>query len=242
MNLSGRAALVTGGGQRVGRAIALALGEAGMRVAVHYHESRAGAEETLSALSERGSSGVVLGGDLRRGSVCAQVVETAVAQLGGLDVLVNSAAVMHRTPFGETSPEQWDDILDLNLRAPFLLSQAAAPHLRRVRGAIVNVADLSAFETWPGYVPHGASKAGVVYLTKALARVLAPDVRVAGVAPGTVLLPEGWTAADAARQRGTTPLQRLGTPEDVTRTVLFLLLSDYITGEVLVVDGGRHIR
>lgn len=213
-----------------------------MRVAVHYHESRAGAEETLRVLGERGSSGTVVGGDLRDADMCAHVVDAAVAQLGGLDVLVNSAAVMHRTPFGETSGEQWTDILDLNLRAPFLLSQAAAPHLRRTRGAIVNIADLSAYETWPGYIPHGLSKAGLVYLTKALARVLAPDIRVTGVAPGTVLLPEGWTAADAARQRGTTPLQRLGSPEDVTRTVLFLLHSDYITGEVLVVDGGKQIR
>lgn len=242
MNLSGRAALVTGGGQRIGRAIAIALGEAGMRVAVHYHESRDGADETVRTLREQGTTGIVVGGDLREASAPAHIVETVVSQFGGLDVLINSAAVMHRTAFGETSSEQWSAILDLNLRAPFLLSQAAAPHLRRSRGAIVNVADLSAFETWPAYIPHGVSKAGIVYLTKALARVLAPDVRVAGIAPGTVLLPEGWTAADAARQRGTTPLQRLGSPDDVTRTVLFLLHSDYITGEVLVVDGGKHIR
>ncbi|HLZ07804.1 MAG TPA: SDR family oxidoreductase, partial [Chloroflexota bacterium] len=154
----------------------------------------------------------------------------------------NSAAAMQRTPIGEISAEDWDHILDLNLRAPLLLSQAAAPHLRRTRGVIVNIADLSAFETWPGYIVHGVSKAGLVYLTKALARVLAPDVRVTGIAPGTVLLPEGWTDADAARQRGTTPLQRLGSPDDVTRTLLFLLDSDYITGEVLVVDGGRMVR
>jgi pteridine reductase len=108
-------------------------------------------------------------------------------------VLVNSAAVMVRTPFGEVTPKQWDDIMALNLRAPFFLAQAAAPLLRAARGVIVNIADLAAFETWPGYVPHGISKSGVVHLTRSLARVMAPEVRVAGIAPGTVLLPTTGT-------------------------------------------------
>jgi len=104
-------------------------------------------------------------------------------------VLVNSAAVMNRTPFGEITPAQWDDIIVLNLRAPFFLAQAAAPHLRRAKGAIINIADLAAFETWPAYLPHGISKAGVVHMTRSLAKILAPDVRVAAIAPGTVLMP-----------------------------------------------------
>jgi pteridine reductase len=106
----------------------------------------------------------------------------------------------------------------------------------------VNIADLAAFETWPGYLPHGLSKAGIVYMTRALARVLAPDVRVAGVAPGTVLLPDNWAATDEERLRRTTPLQRTGSPADVTATVLFILDSDYLTGETIIVDGGRHVR
>jgi pteridine reductase len=155
---------------------------------------------------------------------------------------VNSAAVMLRMPFGEVTVPQWEMVLGLNLRAPFFISQAAAPHLRERRGAIVNVADLAAFETWPGYLPHGISKAGVVYLTRALARVMAPEVRVNGIAPGSVLLPENWSGEDASRLNATTPLARLGSPADVTRTILFILDSDYLTGETIIVDGGRHIR
>jgi len=182
------------------------------------------------------------GADLTRPEQLTGLVESVVKRFGGLDVLVNSAAVMLRTPLGETDASQWDDIMALNLRAPFLLSQAAAPHLRRARGVIVNIADLAAFETWPGYLPHGLSKAGVVYMTRALARVLAPEVRVAGIAPGTVLLPDNWSDADEERLRRTTPLQRTGTPADVTATVLFILDSDYLTGETIIVDGGRHVR
>ena len=156
--------------------------------------------------------------------------------------LVNSAAVMVRTPFGDVTPKQWDDIMALNLRAPFFLAQAAAPLLRAARGVIVNIADLAAFETWPAYLPHGISKSGVVHLTRSLARVMAPEVRVAGIAPGTVLLPEHWDAAAAEHLRETTPLERSGSPADVTSTVLFILDSDYLTGETIIVDGGRHVR
>src|SRR4029079_9272893 len=139
------------------------------------------------------------------------------------------------------TPGQWDDILNLNLRAPFFIAQEAAKHLPD-GSAIVNIADLSAFETWPGYIPHGVSKAGVVQITRALARVLAPRIRVNAVAPGTVLLPEGWDPASAERLRDTTPLQLSGTPEDVAQAVLYLIDAPYVTGEVLIVDGGRHVR
>ena len=132
--------------------------------------------------------------------------------------------------------------MGINIRAPFFVAQAAAAHLRKSRGAIVNIADLAAFETWPAYVPHGISKAGVVHMTRSLARVLAPEVRVNGIAPGTVLLPEGWDTRADERLRQTTPLARTGTPEDVSSAVIFLLESDYITGETIIVDGGRHIR
>jgi pteridine reductase len=138
--------------------------------------------------------------------------------------------------------DQWDDIMSLNLRAPFLLAQAAAPLLRAGRGAIVNIADLAAFEVWPAYIPHGISKSGIVHLTRSLARILAPEVRVAGIAPGAVLLPNNWSEEDAERLRSTTPLDRIGSPSDVSSTVLFILDSDYLTGETIIVDGGRHVR
>ena len=246
MQLRGRSALVTGAGRRVGQAIAVALGAEGMRVAVHYHGSETGAAETARLIERAGGEAVLLSGDLSTGEAPARVAVEAAERLGGLAVLVNSAAIMERTPFGETTPEQWERIFGINLRAPFLLAQAAAPHLRAEAGrggaAIVNIADLAAFETWPGYIPHGLSKHGVVRLTESLARVLAPEVRVNAVAPGTVLLPENFSDADAEHLRETTPLGRHGSPDDVVQAVRYLLAADFVTGETIVVDGGRRVR
>jgi pteridine reductase len=149
---------------------------------------------------------------------------------------------MMRTPLGEVIPADWDAMFALNLRAPFFVSQAAAPALAAERGAIVNIADLAAFETWPAYIPHAISKAGVVKLTESLARRLAPEVRVNAVAPGAVMLPESWSSDSASRLASTTPLRRLGTGDDVARAVLYLLEADYVTGETILVDGGRHVR
>lgn len=242
MELRGKVALVTGGGRRVGRALAEALAGRGVSVAVHYNETATGAEDVVRGITARGGRAVALRADLTRRDAPAALVEKVGEQLGALDVLVNSAAVMVRTPFGETDPDAWDSMFALNLRAPFFLSQAAAPLLRRARGAIVNIADLAAFETWPGYVPHGITKGGVVQMTRALARIMAPEVRVNAIAPGTVLLPDDWSETDSARLDQTTPLKRQGSPADVAQALLYLLEADYVTGETIIVDGGRHIR
>jgi pteridine reductase len=242
MELRGRVALVTGAGHRVGRAIAVELGRAGMRVIVHYNATGQGARETAGLVEGAGGEARLAQCDLTRPASAGRLIEDASSTFGGLDVLVNSAAVMRRTPLGEVTPDEWDAMFALNLRAPFFLAQAAAPLLRQRRGAVVNIADLAAFETWPAYIPHGISKAGVVQMTRALARALAPEVRVNGVAPGSVLLPESWTEADARRLAESTPLRRLGSAEDVARAVRFLLENEYITGETLIVDGGRHVR
>ncbi|HKO16026.1 MAG TPA: SDR family oxidoreductase [Gemmatimonadaceae bacterium] len=242
MELRGKVALVTGAGRRVGRALALALGAQGTRVAVHYAAASAGAAETARLIAADGGAAATFGADLTEPAAPARLVSDVVAALGALDILVNSAAVMERTPLGEVTPAAWDAMFALNLRAPFFLAQAAAPHLARARGAIVNIADLAAFETWPAYIPHGISKAGIVHMTRALARALAPHVRVNGIAPGAVLLPASWSNADAEHLRQSTPLERLGTPADVAGTLLFLLQSEYVTGETIIVDGGRHVR
>ena len=242
MELRDRVALVTGGGIRVGRALALALAEKGVRVAVHYNSSADDAREVASSIEASGGQARTFSADLTRADAPAALVAGVVDAFGGLDILVNSAAVMVRTPFGEVDARRWDDIFALNLRAPFFLAQAAAPHLRRTKGAIVNISDLAAFETWPGYIPHGLTKSGVVHMTKALARVLAPDVRVNAIAPGTVLLPDDWSEKDAEHLNATTPLRREGTPGDVAHALLFLLEADYITGETIIVDGGRSVR
>ena len=242
MELRGRTALVTGGGRRVGRAIAVALGSRGMRVAVHYNRSAEGAEETAREIERRGGEARACAADLSDRSGPEALVRQAAGEMGALDVLVNSAAVMERTPVGTVTAEQWDAMFALNLRAPFFAAQAAAAVMGERGGAIVNIADLAAFETWPGYVPHSITKAGVVQMTRALARVLAPAVRVNAVAPGAVLLPDEWGAESAERLTRTTPLRRLGSPEDVAGAVCYLLEADYVTGETLIVDGGRHVR
>jgi len=171
------------------------------------------------------------------------LADRAARALKRLDIVINSSGVMVRQPVETVTPESWDATFDLNLRAMFFVSQGAIPHLRRAKGKIVNMADIAGMEPWPAYVPHCVSKAGVIMLTKALARALAPDIAVNAVAPGAVLLPEGWDEKAREHIRETTPLERLGDPADVVAAVRFLLAgTDYVTGTVLVVDGGRLIR
>jgi pteridine reductase len=240
--LAGRVALVTGAGRRVGRAIAVALGAQGMRVVVHYNGSVSGASETVAIIETAGGHASSISADLSQVLECERLIDEVVGREGELFALVNSAAVMERTPVGEVTAAQWDGMFALNARAPFFLSQRAAPALGAAEGCIVNIADLAAFESWPAYVPHGMTKAAVVQMTRSLARALAPAVRVNAVAPGVVLLPEGWSESDAQHLRSTTPLRRLGSPEDVAHAVLFLLEARFVTGEVIRIDGGRHIR
>lgn len=249
MKLSGKVALVTGGGRRVGRAIAAALAREGARTAIHYHESRAGAEELRAEIRALGGDAEVFQANLLDVAACDHLVDAVVQRFGALDVLVNSAAVMLRTPFGEVTPAEWDSMFALNLRAPFFLSQSAAramgwdgPEQQQRDGVIINIADLAAYESWIGYVPHGISKAGIVRMTKSLAKVLGPRIRVNAVAPGAVLLPEGFSEAEAGHLAETAPLRRLGDPRDVSDAVLFLLHAEFVTGETLIVDGGRHAR
>lgn len=240
--LAGRSALVTGAGRRVGRAIAEGLGARGMQVVVHHHASDEGAAEVAAAIELAGGSAHVIRADLLDPAAPARLVRDAAAACdGALDLVVNSAAIMVRTPVGQVTAEQWDRVMALNLRAPFFIAQEAATVLRP-GGAIVNIADLAAFETWPAYVPHGISKAGIVQMTRALAHALAPAVRVNAVAPGAVLLPDQWDEEAAGRLVRTTPLCRLGEPQDVVEAVIFLATAPYITGQTLVVDGGRQIR
>jgi pteridine reductase len=212
-----------------------------MRVAVHYHGSASGAQETVDLIRDAGGDAFALHGDLQQHGVPERLVTEAVDQLGGLDVLVNSAAVMMRTPLEEVTENVWDEIFALNLRAVFFCARAAAARMND-GGVIINIADLAAFEAWTGYIPHGASKAGVVYITRALAKRLAPRLRVNAIAPGAVLLPDEWNQSEGERLAKTTPLERLGSPSDVTQALLYLIDASYVTGETIIVDGGRHVR
>lgn len=234
-------ALVTGAAHRVGRALAVGLAGEGYDIALHYHSAASKVEEAVSQIAGAGGKATLFQADFTDSDAPARLVRDSVKTLGRLDIVVNSAAVMLRMPIGEVSAEDWDAVMNLNLRAPFLISQEAARHLPD-GGSIINIADLAAFETWPGYVPHGVSKAGLVYLTRALARVLAPRIRVNAIAPGTVLLPENFDSSAASHLKSTTPLQRDGTPDDVVQAMLYLLGATYVTGETIIVDGGRHVR
>lgn len=241
MNLAGGTALVTGAGHRVGRALALALGAEKMNVAVHYNAAAEEADETVSLIEKSGGSAKTFRADLSHPDAPAQLIRDVVSEMGALNVLINSAAVMKRQPFGSVTAKDWDDTFTLNLRAPFLLAQSAAAEMSN-GGAIVNIADLAAFETWPSYIPHSISKAGIVKMTEGLARVLAPSIRVNAIAPGAVLLPDDWSDKTGERLSDTTPMHRLGDPQDVVDAMLYLLRADYVTGETIVVDGGRRIR
>lgn len=234
-----RVALVTGAGQRVGRVIARELAARGWRIAVHYHASEQGAHETVAEIERAGGEAAAFPADLRDPDAPAALVGAVVARFGALDALVNSAAGMERTVFGQTTADQFDAIIALNLRAPFLLSQAAAAPMRE-GGAIVNIADHMAEEPWPEFAVHGISKAGVIALTRHLAAALAPKIRVNAVAPGFVLPPTDMPRDVADRLIAETPLQRAGTPQDVAAAVLYLLDARFVTGEMLHVDGGRR--
>lgn len=243
MELAGRVGLVTGAGQRLGAEFARALGRRGMDVALHYHRSAGGAEALRDELRAAGGRAELFQADLTDASAARALPGQVATGLGALDVLVNSAAVMHRLSLEETSVEQYDEILDLNLRSLFFLCQGAAAPLRERRGRIVNIADLAGLEPWPRYAAHSVAKAGVVMLTRVLARALAPDVTVNAIAPGTVMVPDDYSAAQRQRLADDAPLQRLGTPADAVNALLYLLEGgDFVTGEVLVVDGGRLLR
>ena len=234
-------ALITGAGHRLGRAFALALAERGSAIAVHFNSSEGMAKETVDAITSRGGEARLFRCDLTDSAGPEALVDRVVAEMGGLDILVNSAAVMERTPFGEVTVEQWDAMFALNLRAPFFLAQAAAA-VMRPGSTIVNISDLAAFENWPAYIPHAISKIGIIRMTESLARVLGPDIRVNAIAPGAVLLPDAWGDTQSEHFAGTTPLKRIGDASDAVGALLYLVDATFVTGETIVVDGGRRVR
>lgn len=240
--LTGKVALVTGGAVRVGLEIARALADAGADVAIGYLRSAEAARAAVRDLQARGVRAVALRADLGRPREARALVAEAAKRLGRLDILVNNAALFFRTPVESTTPAQFDRLLAVNLRAPFLCSQAAARAMGRRGGRIINIADVGAVRAWPGYVPYGVSKAGVVMLTRGLAAALAPRIQVNAVAPGVVLLPEGFPRDRGRRLSARIPMGRHGRPTDVAQAVhFFATCSEYITGQVLFVDGGASL-
>jgi pteridine reductase len=241
ISLHGKRALVTGAGQRVGQAIALLLGAEGMHVAVHYRESRAGAEHTAEQIRESGGKAVTLAADLTSRDAARALVDSAITELGGLDLLVPSAAGFEHIALGDVDDDAWDRSLNLNLASPFALVQRAVPALRQSRGSVVFISCSSATVPMRGYLPYVISKGGVKHLMKTLALELAPEIRVNAVAPGTVLPPPSYDAAAVQRLSRAIPLGQVGSPQDIARAVMFLASSPFITGHELAVDGGRSV-
>jgi len=244
--LDGKSALITGAARRVGAAIARRLHAAGASLVVHYQSSHREAHALQDELNAvRPQSVSLVQADLLDVAGLAELVKTTVAQCGRLDALVNNASSFLPTPVGEITEALWDDLVGSNLKAPLFLSQAAAPHLRKTNGVIINITDIHAERPLKNYVVYSVAKAGLAGLTRSLARELGPEVRVNGVAPGPILWPDDDSFDAVTRQRviSHTLLKRVGDPDDIARAVHYLVVdAPYVTGQILAVDGGRSIN
>jgi pteridine reductase len=245
-SLSGKVALVTGGAKRVGAAIARRLHRDGANLMLHYR----GSEREAKALREelnaaRANSVALVQADLLDVQGLPEIVRNTVNRFERLDALINNASAFFPTPVGEMTPANWETLIGANLRAPLFLSQAAASHLKKAGGAIVNITDIHAERPLKSYVIYSIAKTGLVGLTRSLARELAPEVRVNGVAPGAIVWPEDGSWDDLTRQRivSHTLLRRTGDPDDIARAVYYLIAeAPYVTGQIIAVDGGRSIN
>ena len=245
-NLTGKAALVTGGAKRVGAAICRRLHAQGANLMLHHRVTVAEARALQLELNTRRTGSVALiQADLLKSASLPDLVKTTVKQFGSLDILINNASSFFATAIGDINEKAWEDLIGTNLKAPLFLSQAAAGELRKRHGCIVNIVDIHAEFPMKNYVVYSVAKGGLLALTRSLARELGPEVRVNGVAPGTILWPEDDNWSDElSRQRviNQTALKRIGEPDDIAKAVEFLVTAaPYVTGQVIAVDGGRSI-
>jgi pteridine reductase len=243
-SLAGQVALVTGAAKRLGAAIARGLHAQGANVVIHFHRSAAAAAQISSELNSlRDNSCGIVQADLLQAAGSATVVAGAIERFGQLDILINNASSFYPTPLGSITAGQWDDLIGTNLKAPLFLAQAAAPHLQRRSGLIINMIDIHAQRPLPQHPVYCVAKAGAVMLTRSLARELGPQIRVNGIAPGPVLWPEaGLTSALKDEIVAKTLLKRSGSPADIVGAVLFFAKdAPFVTGQILAVDGGRSV-
>jgi NAD(P)-dependent dehydrogenase (short-subunit alcohol dehydrogenase family) len=241
--LRGQVALVTGGGKRIGREIALTLARAGADVAVNYSQSRAGAEATAREIRGLGARSLTLRADVARPVQVTAMFRRLKKEFGRLDILVNNAGIFFPARWDKLSEKDWDRILGVNLKGAFYCSQAAARMmLKRKRGRIINISSLGGIQAWPAYTHYCSSKAANIMLTRCLAKVLAPHIQVNSVAPGTILFPDEKRTPEIQKIIVATPLKKTGTARDIAEMVLYLAAhGDFITGQVFVVDGGKSI-
>jgi NAD(P)-dependent dehydrogenase (short-subunit alcohol dehydrogenase family) len=237
--LQGQVALITGAAKRIGRSIALRLAHEGADVAVNYGSSKAEAEQVAADIRGMGRSAIAVQADVSKRADVERLIGAVVKEFGRLDILVNNAGMFFEAKFQELTDEQWDRIMNANLKSQFLCAQAAAPIMKRQgRGRIVNLSSLGGLLPWPAYTHYCVSKAGVIMLTKCLARALGPEILVNSVAPGTIQFPDEAPDADYIQR---VPLHRTGTGEDIPDAVLYFVTSDFVTGQILAVDGGRSL-
>jgi len=242
MNISGKVALITGSAKRIGRLTATELAKRGARVAIHFRSSGQEATETLRLIQDDGGSGSLFQADLSEVPAIEDMFRKLDQQFGGLDILVNSASTFHTSTAEDTSAELWDEQLNSNARAPFFVAQAAAQMMmKRGNGKIINIVDVAGEMIWPGYFAYSVSKAALIAVNRGLAKAYAPEIQVNGIAPGPVLFPDHYTEEQKRTAIERTLLKRAGHPSDVVNAVVFLIENDYITGEIIHVDGGRHI-
>ena len=243
--MHGKSVLITGGAKRVGAAICRRLHAAGANLMLHYRSSAGEARLLQSELNHvRQDSVALIQADLLDLAKLPAIVEQTLATFGRLDALVNNASSFFQTPVGEISSSDWEDLIGTNLRAPLFLAQAAATALRKTQGTIINITDIHAERPLKNFVVYSVAKAGLVGLTRSLARELAPEIRVNAVAPGPILWPDDESFDELSRQRiiSHTPLRREGSPEDIAKAVHYLAVdAGYVTGETINVDGGRHV-
>lgn len=246
-SLTGKVALISGGGKRIGACLAQTLHGAGMTVAIHYRHSAQSAQQLQQQLLQiRPDSALIIQADLSNASDLKALISRLVQRAGRLDALVNNAAAFYPTPISTANEQQWQQLIDTNLKAPFFLSQAAAPYLTKTHGSIINIVDIYADRPLPEHPIYCATKAGLVSLTKSFAQSLAPQVRVNGIAPGAILWPTSHdNGGDKAAQQSilsNIPLQTTGTPQAIGDAALFLIQSaNYITGQIINIDGGRTV-
>lgn len=244
MKLDGKVALVTGAGRRVGRAIALALAERGATLAIHYRSSAAEADQVATQIGQRGGKAGAFRADLEKVAEIQQMTDAVLKSFGRIDIVVNCASIFYRKPLEEVTEQDWDINLNTNLKAPFFLSKFAAVSMRQNgAGKIVNIGDWAAIRPYNNYLPYTVSKTGLIGLTRALAKALAPEVQVNCVALGPVMPPAGYDEAEIETLRKGTLTKTLGSPEDVAHAVIFLCEStDFATGSTLMLDGGRLLN
>jgi 3-oxoacyl-[acyl-carrier protein] reductase len=241
--LHDQVALVTGGGRRIGREIALTLARAGADVVVNYSQSKPGAEATAGEIRRYGARSFAVRADVARPAQVTAMFRRVEKEFGRLDILVNNAGIFFPARWDKLAEKDWDRILGINLKGAFFCAQAAAKlMLKRKRGRIINISSLGGIQAWPGYMHYCCSKAANIMLTRCLAKALAPDIQVNSVAPGTILFPDEKRTPEIRRKIAAIPLKKSGTAQDIAEMVLYLAASaDFITGQVFVVDGGKSI-